>query len=194
MTQLRVNEVETFLNPSRIIAAVGVRDGMCVADFGCGSGAFSLASARAVGNHGEVWAIDVDRPMLSRLASMANAENVETQMRVLPGDVAEYNGSGLPDVFVDVVIAANILFGVHDIGMLAKEITRILKDAPDGALGTAGRVAIIDWEDSFDGAGPPEECIVKKDEVRALFERAGFDFLQDLPAGSHHWGILMRKN
>ncbi len=190
MAQLRE---DNFLNPDRVVVDIGVRDGMCVADFGCGSGAFSLASARVVGPHGEVWAIDADRQMLSRLVSMARAENLENRLHILTRDVEKREGSGLPDDFVDIVIAANILFSTDDKEMLAKEVYRVLKGEINGAFGYVGKVLLIDWEDSFNGVGPPHECIVNKHDAREIFERAGFSFVQDVPAGSHHWGMIMRK-
>ena len=184
---------ETFLNPARIVAAAGVHEGMKVADFGCGSGFFARAAAHAVGPRGEVWAIDVDRPMLARLAALSRIEGLEAQMHVLPGNVERRGGSGLPDASVDLVIATNILFSAHNKQTLAAEILRVLKNGQAGTLGGSGRAVIIDWTDSFSGLGPPVEHIINKEAALELFIQAGFIPVQELPAGSHHWGFIVRK-
>jgi len=184
---------EVFLNPSRIVAATGIQTGMKVADFGCGSGFFARAAAHLVGPRGEVWAIDADRPMLARLATMALIEGVEAQLRVLPGNVERRGGSGLPDGSMDVVIVANILFSAHNHRALADEIHRVLKNNHTGAQGGFGRAVIIDWTDSFGGVGPSAEHIIGPKAAWTLFESAGFVILQELPAGSHHWGFVVGK-
>ena len=185
---------ETFLTPSRVVAAAGIMEGMKVADFGCGSGFFARAAARAVGVHGEVWAIDADRPMLARLATLARLEGIESQMRVLPGNLERRGGSGLPDASLDFVIAANLFFSAHHKPSLAAEIARVLKVSPRAdAPALAGRAIIIDWSDSFGGIGPAAENVVSVEEIYALLVDAGLEYVQTIPAGSHHWGFVVRK-
>ncbi len=55
-----------FHKPERMFAPY-VREGMCVADIGCGLGYFSLGLARMVGDTGRVLAVDIQPQMLERL-------------------------------------------------------------------------------------------------------------------------------
>jgi len=194
MTHSHPHAKEPFLDPSGVIAAIGLHEGMKVADFGCGSGFFARAAARAVGAAGEVWAIDVDRAMLARLATLSRMEGLVPPMRVLPGDVEKREGSGLPPSSIDLVIAANVLFSVHHKEALVKEIARVLKVHGTGSGHSAGRAVVVDWSDSFNGMGPPAESVVSREEAKALLEEAGFIYMQDVSAGSHHWGLMMRKS
>ena len=45
-------------NPDKIVRALGVKQGMKVADIGCGPGFFTIPLARAVGQRGAVYAVD----------------------------------------------------------------------------------------------------------------------------------------
>jgi len=137
-----------FAHPRRNVAALGIEPGMLVADFGSGSGAYTLA---------------IDK------------------------------------------------------GALLAEARRILK--------ATGRLAIVDWSESFErdegaregvgkrkfpvsegssrserwktegfqrGWGPTEEDVIAKDAALELARKAGFELVKEFPAGAHHYGLIMR--
>lgn len=56
--------------PEKIFSGL-VKTDMQVADIGCGMGHFSLGLARMVGDHGKVYAVDVQPQMLDRVAKRA---------------------------------------------------------------------------------------------------------------------------
>jgi precorrin-6B methylase 2 len=56
-----------FSNPQKIIAQLDLQSGSRVADVGAGSGAYALAAAKAVGEHGKIFAVEVQKELLSRL-------------------------------------------------------------------------------------------------------------------------------
>lgn len=60
-----------YHNPEKMLAPY-VREGMCVADIGCGLGYFSLALARMVGEKGKVIAADIQPQMLTRMKKRAD--------------------------------------------------------------------------------------------------------------------------
>ena len=86
---------------------------------------------------------------------------------------------------LDFVIAANVLFSAIDKEALAKEVRRVLK--------RTGCALVIDWSGSFGGLGPAEAHVVSEKNARALFEGAGFVFVEKVPAGAYHWGFVVRK-
>ena len=55
------------------IAAIGVRPGQKVLDFGCGKGRYSIPAARAVGKRGRVYAVDKNAEALESLRLAASA-------------------------------------------------------------------------------------------------------------------------
>ncbi|MBI4136187.1 MAG: methyltransferase domain-containing protein [Candidatus Vogelbacteria bacterium] len=180
-----------FSDPKTVINHFNLTEGMTVADFGAGSGAYALAMARRVGATGRVYAIDVQKELLARLAREADLEvrlpkgslasriiNVE----VIWGDLERAGGSTLADQSVDFVLVANLLFQVSAKYTLALEAKRILK--PDG------RLAVIDWQESFGGLGPPAPQVTRPEEAKKIMVQAGFLFLKDFPAGDHHYGLM----
>lgn len=72
---------EIFVQRERILAAVGLRPGMAMADIGAGTGLFTLPFSKAVGEGGKVYAVEIAKGFLAHIkarANKANAANVET--------------------------------------------------------------------------------------------------------------------
>lgn len=174
----------SFLNPGSTLVAAKVQDGMRVADFGCGSGFFTRAAARLVGQAGLVWAVDAHQDMLSRVKNLSLQEGLHN-VEVVHGNVERHAGSHLPNENFDLVIIANILFAAEHKDALAKEAHRVLRKG--------GRVLVIDWAGSFGGLGPHQSHLVSADHAQTLFELQGFTYLGEVPAGAYHWGFLARK-
>ncbi len=72
---------EIFHQRQQILAAVGLKPGMKIADIGAGTGLFTLPFANAVGADGKVYAVEIAPKFLAHIrarAEKANATNVET--------------------------------------------------------------------------------------------------------------------
>lgn len=177
-------DLSDFLDPTRAVRAAKIHDSMKVADFGSGSGFFTRAAARAVGPNGVVYAIDVHRDMLSRLANIAPLEGL-ANIEYIQGDLEETHGSALPDATLDVVIIANFLFQVSDKEKVLEEAWRILRKG--------GRLILIDWRDSFNNMGPHKDHVVSREKVLAEATRGGFAVLEEIEAGSFHFGLILKK-
>ncbi len=170
-----------FSDPEKVIRQLFVAEGMTVADFGSGVGFYSLALARKVGEYGRVFAIDLMPDNLRKLkneAGKAGLKNVD----IVQGDLESKNGSGLVAASVDRIIIANTLFQTDSPDALVLEAKRVLKHD--------GRIAVIDWEESFGQIGPHPDHVVTKDQARKVFERHGFKLESFIDAGSHHYGML----
>lgn len=174
----------TFLHPGRAIRAAGIHEGMQVADFGAGSGFFTRAAAREVGQGGVVWAVDINRDLLPRIKNFGYAEGL-SNIEVIHGDIEVVGGSNLPENTFDFCIATNVLFSLEHKGECLAEIRRILKKT--------GRALIIDWQDSFGGLGPHPDHIITLDAAHTLLESHGFSVLGRVDAGAYHWGFVVRK-
>jgi len=183
--EVRYNiQMPDFMDPSQIIARLELREGMHVADFGCGSGHFTFAAARRVGHSGKVFAIDVQKELLEQLATKASNERVGA-IKVIWGDFDEPRGSTLEDSSLDAVVVSNVLFQAEHREQLASEVVRVLKPL--------GRVLVVDWSDSFGNMGPVREQVVTEEEARSLFLSAGLEAEDSFPVGSHHYGLILKK-
>ncbi|MCD5390169.1 MAG: class I SAM-dependent methyltransferase [Candidatus Pacebacteria bacterium] len=175
--------MNTFSDPIKIIEQITFSDDAHIADFGCGSGAYSLAIAKKL-IMGKIFAIDVRKDMVERLGNIAKSEKIE-KLHVVWGDIDEENGSRLRENSIDFVLLTNTLFQVEDKKMVMQEASRILK--------SGGRLLIIDWEDSFGNIGPKEDHIITERTAKLLTEEVGFIFDKKIEAGEHHYGFIVHK-
>jgi len=173
-----------FSDPQKNIEQFTPRLGALVADLGSGSGHYSLALARAVGDKGKVYAIDIQKDLLAKLKNEANQQGL-FNIEVVWGDVEKLGGSRIKSDFIDAAVISNLLFQVSEKETLVKEAYRLLKKD--------GRVLVVDWSDSFGGLGPHREAVITKEKTRELFEQAGFVFDREIQAGEHHYGLIFRK-
>jgi len=173
-----------FSDPQKNIEQLGLQKGMLVADLGAGSGAYTIAAAKAVGDSGRVYAVEVQKELLSGIKSSASKEGV-SNIEVIWGDVERAGKTKIKDNIIDAVIVSNILFQVDDKQGFLNEIDRILKKG--------GNVLVVDWIDSFGGMGPDREHIISHSEAKKLFEENGFSFIKNIAPGDHHWGFVMEK-
>jgi ubiquinone/menaquinone biosynthesis C-methylase UbiE len=174
----------TFLNPGAVLVATHVHEGMHVADLGAGSGFFTRAAARQVGEAGVVWAVDAKQDLLPRIKTLSLDEGL-TNVEVLHGDVGVAGGTHLPKHAFDLAIAANLFFTIEDRHEAVAEIRRILKNN--------GEALVIDWSDSHGGLGPHPSHVVSREQILKLFEQQHFSYVRDVPAGAFHWGFVVRK-
>lgn len=173
-----------FSNPEKNVERFGLRLGAYVADFGAGSGHYTFAMAKAVGAEGKVFAIDIQKEILIRIkreASEKNTRNIE----IVWGDIETPGGSKLRDNFLDAVLISNTLHQVEDKETPIKEALRVLK--PGSSL------IIIDWSGSFNGLGPKEEDVFKKDKAKDVLNKLGASLEKEFDAGENHWGVIFKK-
>jgi ubiquinone/menaquinone biosynthesis C-methylase UbiE len=173
-----------FVDPVAVVSEIGVHAGSKVVDIGAGSGAYVFALSRVVGEDGRVYAIDVQKDMLTRIsneASKRGLKNIDT----IWADADRSGGTKLANASVDIVLFSNVLFQLEAKDSALAEAHRILK--PTGVL------VIIDWTDSFNGMGPHPDEVVTMSEAKRLAEVAGFALKRDFAAGAHHYGILFNN-
>ncbi|MBN1375374.1 MAG: methyltransferase domain-containing protein [Dehalococcoidia bacterium] len=115
--------------PEKIIADSGIRPGMQVLEIGCGSGAFTIAAARAAGQTGKIYALDAQQGMLNKLkAKLVREENSDIRnIEVIHKSAYELPFS---DNSLDLVFLVTVLQEIPDKQRALREIKRVLK--PDG--------------------------------------------------------------
>ncbi len=174
-------EKEDFVSPARIIRSLGIEHGMKVADFGAGSGAYTLAIAEYLSGSGTVYAIEVQRDLLRRIKNDAHKRGLKN-VEIIWADLEEMGSSKILEDTIDVVVVSNLLFQVPDKKAPLVEARRVVKKN--------GRVAIIDWSDSFGGLGPHKDDVITKAGAKAFASQAGLRVLEEFDAGAHHYGLI----
>lgn len=179
----------SFLHPSIASKSLDILPGMRVADFGCGSGHWAVELAKAVGPSGKIFAVDVQESALEATRSearRAHLQNIET----IRADVEAPGATALKEGMVDAVIISNMLFQADKKQNVVSEAARIVKPS--------GRVFLIDWDNTIDvyasRMGPPASQRISRQDAEHLFVSDGFRFEKEFNAGSHHYGLIFRKN
>jgi len=173
-----------FSDPKDNVSQFSLNSGDYVADFGAGSGFYTLAISEVVGSSGKVYAIDVQKDLLLKIKNLANAEH-KTNIDVVWADLEHLGGTKLRSASLDAVIAANIFFQFENKVNPCLEIKRILKKN--------GRVLVVDWSSSFGGIGPHPDSVFNMEKAKELFTKNGFEFDREISAGAQHYGIILRN-
>lgn len=167
-----------FAHPHKNVTVIGVGSGMRVADFGAGSGAYTLSIAERVGPTGRVYAIDIQKDLLRRLSNAALTQGFKN-IDIIWADLEVSRASKLADNSLDLVLVSNVIFQMHEKSRILIEAARIVK--------RDGFVALIDWSGSFGGMGPIKSEVVSKSRALELAEEAGLELSREFPAGAHHY-------
>jgi len=125
-----------FTNPEKILDSLNIKPGFKIADFGSGSGYFTLILARMVGEDGLVTAVDVLETALNTIKSRALLQGL-FNIAYTRGNLEVMGGSQLKDNSQDMILLANILFQSQKKEDIIKEAYRALK--------SGGDLVAIDW-------------------------------------------------
>ncbi len=124
---------EIYDKREEIAAACGLKPGLRVADIGAGTGLFTRIFARAVGEKGKVWAVDIAEPLVRhvektcREAGLANVEGV----------VCAPDDAKLPEESVDLAFICDTY---HHFEFPRKTMLSVRR-----ALREGGRVVVVDF-------------------------------------------------
>lgn len=152
---------DEWQRPDEVVAAVGLAEGMIVADVGAGTGYFEARLSRAVGAAGKVLALDIDPELVAgmrRRFADAGLANVEARL-VQPAD------PGLAPASVDRVLVVDTWHHLGDRPAYARRLRQ--------ALRPGGRLVIVDYPRDAP-EGPPPAMRVDASEVVRELTGAGF--------------------
>lgn len=173
-----------FSDPENNIKQFALSPGMMVADFGSGSGFYSIAAAKAVSPGGKVFAVDIQKDLLEKLKNGARQDHI-SNIDIVWGDLEHLGGTKLRESSIDAVMACNLFFQIENKDALCLEIKRVLR--PNG------RAMVVDWGGSFGGVGPVETDIISKIKMTDIFLDHGFVIDREIAAGAEHYGLIFRK-
>lgn len=121
------SQLRNWLQPlDKVIERSGIKQRITVLDLGCGSGALTTLAARAVGERGKVYAVDMQPAMLRQLErKLAEPENRDIKNI----EIKQANAYDLPfeDDSIDLILMASALPEIPDTNRALREVRRILK-------------------------------------------------------------------
>jgi len=166
------------LDIERAMDAAGVAPGMVVGEAGAGDGYFTLPMARRVGPAGAVYANDISRRALDRLASNATREGL-ANIQVVVGDVDDPR---FPRRDLELVV---IVHAFHDFTQPVEWLRNVRKYLKPGAA-----VAIID-RDPAQGGG---HHFWPRDRILGYAEKAGFEPVKVIDGISRHLIVVIEPS
>ena len=143
---------DEWQQPEAIIEEMGLEEGMVVADIGAGTGYFIPFLSEAVGDEGEVIAVDIEPEMLAYIEALAEEEGLEN----VSTRQAEGASSGLEEGEVDRVITVNTWHHIPARG----EYSGHLKSR----LNEGGSVWVVDFHEESP-MGPPAHHRLAPEQV-----------------------------
>ena len=170
-----------FVNPIEILNQIPLRSTMIAADFGCGSGGWTVPLARKL-EDGQVFAVDIQEEPLSALESKAKLEGI-SNIRKIVADV-ERRIPQIPDSSCNLVLITDLLFQVDNKEGVFKEAKRVLIPG--------GRVLVVEWKPEAPFA--PKEGAPSKEEVKEIAQNLGFQLEKEFKAGDYHYGLIFTKS
>lgn len=175
--------MSSFIDPASIIALSGVSQGHIVADLGCGGGFYSVAAAKAVGNQGVVYAVDIQESKLAATQSAGRHLGCNNIM-VVKADL-EKPLTGISENSCDFVLATSIIHEIGNKEALLQNAYRILK--------TGSGLVTVEWKKESAVFGPPLESRIDQKELEKLLTRLGFKKNKDMPGEKFHYAMIFSK-
>jgi ubiquinone/menaquinone biosynthesis C-methylase UbiE len=170
LQQLDRPERDQYQKPDQVVAALGLRAGMAVADLGAGSGYFTRRFVTAVTDAGKVYAIDIEREMLAYIKASLERMRVPHAVEFL---LAAPDDPKLPPASVDLIFLCNVYHHLEDRPRYFANVRPALK--------AGGRIAVVDfYHDERSGdVGFPRRYLVARDTVVAEMAQAGYRLLRE---------------
>jgi ubiquinone/menaquinone biosynthesis C-methylase UbiE len=178
------NLVGKFLDPDAIIAQLEVAHGNVAVDFGCGPGYFSIPFAKAVGDGGHVYSLDILPQALETVIGKAKNSGVAniTTKRV---NLEKENGTKLEGNSADWVILKDVLFQNQKKEIIIAEAYRVLK--------AGGKVIVVEWNTKDSAVGPAQELRIAQAELERMFGNQKFIVEKNIEAGDFHYAFVAVK-
>lgn len=178
--------MSSFLHPSRVLGETPIKTGNTIADFGSGSGFYSVEAAGLVGASGKVIAFDVVPEACEATRVHARDRGVAGIVEVKRANLEKRNATGLPDASVDGVLVTNILFQTRSKEGIVSEAGRILK--------SGGWLLVVEW-DKHSPLAPTRTNMPEEKEMEELVTQvAGAKVSRRFRPDQHHWAILFFKS
>jgi len=173
-----------FINPEEIIDRLGFKNGMKIADFGCGTGYFVFPIAKRVSPHGTIWALDILKQKIEIIESQAKLSGI-TNIIAKRANLEKEKGSSLPKESIDWVIMVNMLFQNDDKNSILTEAKRVLKKS--------GKILLVEWNEKNLLIGPDKKLKISKDKLINILEKNNLMISDEIEVSNFHYGLILKK-
>ena len=171
---------DNWQQPDAVVAALGLRPGMWVADLGAGTGYFSRRLAQAV-SPGVVFAVETEPNLVTHLRGRAEQEATDNVIPVLGSSA----NPRLPPAALDLVLIVDTYHHIDDRLTYFRRLRGVLK--PDG------RVAIIDWHKRPIPEGPPPEHKLAREVVVDEMQQSGWRLASEPTVLSNQYFLIFAR-
>ncbi len=168
-----------ILDASRVLKAIGLKEGEKFMDAGCGDGFISLGASKIVKASGRVYALDAYEPSLDSLRNEIRENKIEN-MEVILADMTI--SIPLEDNLVDKCVMANVLHGFASEGTLEPVLTEIKR-----VLKPGGTFAVVEFNKIEGPPGPSYDVRLSPEDVEAVLEEYGFAIGGTEEVGKYHY-------
>lgn len=176
---------KTYLNIQALLKRLKIKEGDYIGDLGCGSGYFTIPSARAVGASGRIFAMDVQKTVIENIKVRARMDNLGNIVAVWTNLEIYGATKSVNDANLDHTLLVNIFFQTKKYLEIMKEAVRMTKPK--------GNILVIDWKNEKTPFGPMLEDRVDPEIIKKVAKRFGLTLDREFEAGEYHWGLLFKK-
>lgn len=171
---------DAWQKPDEVVAALRLRPGQVACDVGAGPGYFTLRLARAVGNAGRVYAVDVEPKILDALRERLAGSGLRNVTPVL----ALADDPLLPAAACDVVL---IVDTYHHFPERVAYLGRLAR-----ALRPEGRIVNIDYQKRATPVGPPLDHRLSREVFLGEARSAGLVVAEEPAFLPYQYFVVLR--
>ena len=168
--RFEIESREVFAGRKEILESLGLKEGMAVADIGCGTGLFLSPFSNAVGSSGKVYAVDISPKFVKHLLVRAEKETLKNVDVVLCTDRTT-------ELKANSIDAALVCDTYHHFEFPAQTLKSLY-----GAMRPGGLLVIVDFN-RIEGKSRPwtmDHVRAGKEVFRKEIEEAGFKFEEEI--------------
>jgi ubiquinone/menaquinone biosynthesis C-methylase UbiE len=171
---------DAWQKPDEVVAALRLRPGQVACDVGAGPGYFTLRLARAVGNAGRVYAVDVEPKILDALRERLAGSGLRNVTPVL----ALADDPLLPAAACDLVLVVDTY---HHFPERVAYLGRLAR-----ALRPEGRIVNIDYHKRATPVGPPLDHRLSREVFLGEARSAGLVVAEEPAFLPYQYFVVLR--
>lgn len=169
---------DSWQRPDDVLRFLRVDEGQKVADLGAGTGYFTVHLARAVGEGGKVFAVEIESALVEHLRD--RTDDLPQVVTLL----ADPDDPKLPPRSLDLILVVDTWHHIDD-------RLRYLSTLR-GALRPGGRVAVIDFHEGELPVGPPPGHKLSREAVMGEFREAAWTLASESSELPYQYLLVFR--
>jgi ubiquinone/menaquinone biosynthesis C-methylase UbiE len=152
---------------SLMLAKLGVKPGMTVCDMGCGNGFYTIKMAKMVGKNGQVYAVDIQPEMLTKLEQRAKIAKVENYTPILGGTA----DPKLPKAKIDLILLVDVY---HEFSNPEEMLSGMRQ-----SLAPGGKIVLVEYRGEDPEVPIKPEHKMTKEQINKELTANGFKLAQE---------------